>query len=210
MSGHGDEFAARDRALLRILDAAGEEAKRRSGAWLVCRPGCAECCLGPFPITRLDAWRLTEGVAALTRDDPARAAAVRARVSRDVDEQREWFPGDPATGWLADDEEPREAFWARFGSSACPALDPETLTCALYAWRPVSCRTYGPPVRLGGEDLTPCRLCFVGAPEGAVQACRVEPDPDGIEDAVLDRFPGDDRETTVAFALGAPRTRSRC
>ncbi len=210
MSGPGDDLAARDRALLRILDTAGEEAKRRAGSWLSCRPGCAECCIGPFPITRLDARRLADGLAALTRDDPARAAALRARVSRDVDEQRESFPGDPATGALAEEEEPREAFWARFGSSPCPVLDPQTLTCALYAWRPVSCRTYGPPVRIGGEDLPPCRLCFVGATAGAVQACRVEPDPDGLEDALLDRVPGDDRETTVTFALGAPRTRTRC
>jgi len=39
-------------------DAAMAEATRLSGSWLVCKAGCAECCLGPFPITQLDARRL--------------------------------------------------------------------------------------------------------------------------------------------------------
>jgi len=47
-----------DDALIQIVDAALAEAARRSGPWLLCRPGCAQCCLGEFPITQLDAARL--------------------------------------------------------------------------------------------------------------------------------------------------------
>ena len=39
-----------DRELVQIVDAAMAEAARRSGSWLVCRLGCTQCCIGPFPI----------------------------------------------------------------------------------------------------------------------------------------------------------------
>ena len=65
-----------DQALLQIVDAALAEAARKSGAWLVCRPGCTECCLGPFPITQLDARRLREGLAELERRDRQRGQEV--------------------------------------------------------------------------------------------------------------------------------------
>ena len=72
----------------------------------------------------------------------------------------------------------------------------------------MSCRTYGLPVRLGREDLAPCRLCFVGASAAEVESCRVEPDPAGAEDVVLtlaERRSGSDGSTVVAFALALAR-----
>ena len=58
-----------DQALIQIVDAALAEAARKSGPWLVCRPGCTGCCMGPFPITQLDARRLREGLAELESRD---------------------------------------------------------------------------------------------------------------------------------------------
>src|SRR5213592_3700871 len=82
-----------------IADAMAEAA-RRSGAWLVCRPGCTECCLGPFEITQLDARRLRAGLAALEAADPMRAARVRARAAAHVEADDVPCPAlDPATGW---------------------------------------------------------------------------------------------------------------
>jgi hypothetical protein len=49
--------------LVQIVDAALAEAARRSGSWLVCRPGCTQCCHGPFEISQLDAHRLRKGLA---------------------------------------------------------------------------------------------------------------------------------------------------
>jgi hypothetical protein len=53
---------AQDNELIQIVDAAVAEAARRSGAWLVCRLGCTQCCIGPFPINQLDARRLRRGL----------------------------------------------------------------------------------------------------------------------------------------------------
>ena len=84
---------AQDRDLIQIVDAAIAEAARKSGAWLVCRAGCAQCCMGPFPITQLDAARLRAGLAELERRDPERAARVRRRAEEARARMRD-FPGD--------------------------------------------------------------------------------------------------------------------
>jgi Fe-S-cluster containining protein len=179
-------------------------AARLAGPNLACRPGCSECCHGPFPITRLDAWRLREGLAALRARDPRRAAAILERAQRTVERFREGFPGDGVTGRLSGDEEAEDRFFERHAGVPCPVLDPATQTCDLYDHRPVSCRTYGPPVRFGGQDLPPCRLCFQDAPAGTIEACRVEPDPDHLERTVLERLErgdGDASETVIAYAV---------
>jgi len=197
----------RDAELLRVLDAGWAEASRRAGRRLVCRPGCAECCLGPFPINILDAHRLREGLSALERDDSGRAALVEARAREHVSLLSASFPGDAESGRLASEEEARERFFASERSRPCPALDPESRTCDLYVWRPVSCRTFGPPTRIGEEDLPPCSLCFVGASPEEIERCRVAPDEEGVEEGILDALGDDGHETIVAWALVRSRSR---
>lgn len=172
-----------DDGLIQIVDAALAEAGRKAGAWLVCHPGCFECCLGPFPITPQDAARLRHGLAGLESDDPARAARVRARAAESAARLERDFPGDTVARLL--DEEDAAA------EEPCPALDPETGTCDLYAARPMTCRTFGPPVHFRGEEMGICELCFDGAGEEEIAACEVPIDADSPEG----------EGTIVAFAL---------
>lgn len=197
-----------DRLLLRVLSDSLEEAARRAGPRLVCRIGCTECCIGPFPITLLDAWRLRRALRELAAHDPSRAARIRLRASNSLERLAPSFPGDPRSGLLCPNAQAEEAFASRHEHEPCPLLDPKTGACELYEARPVSCRTFGPPVRLGREDLPPCRLCFQGASAGEIEACRVAMDPDGIEEAVLAELEaacGAVGETIVAFALALER-----
>jgi hypothetical protein len=72
----------------------------------------------------------------------------------------------------------------------------------------MTCRTYGPPVRIGEEDLPPCKNCFQGATPEEIERCRLEPDAEGFEDAILarlERSGGASGETLVALALDAGR-----
>jgi Fe-S-cluster containining protein len=196
--GVAKDGVAKDRDLIQIVDAAIAEAARKSGDWVVCRPGCAECCVGPFPITQLDRARLRAGLADLERCEPARAARVRRRAAEAVARMEE-FPGDFTTGVLDDDEESDERFAAFADDAPCPALDPETKTCDLYQARPITCRIFGPAVRSsGGDVLGVCELNYVGASDEQIAACQVEMDPDALEDELL---MGDHRQTIVAFAL---------
>jgi len=197
-----------DDALLEAVDRALADGARRARAHLACRPGCTECCIGPFPISRLDALRLARGRARLAACDRVRAAELLARARSAWARLRVGFPGDPASGRIGSEPAAEMAFLERHARLPCPALDPDSGLCDLYPWRPLTCRTSGPPLRLAGTDLEPCRLCFVGAAPSEVEASRVEPDPGGLEDALLDRLEaeqGPGWETVVAFVLGACR-----
>ncbi len=138
------QIEEKDRVFIRELDAALVEAVRKGGSWVVCRPGCYDCCLGPFDITQADARRLRAGVAELERRDPARAERIRRR---------------PAP---CSDDDP------------CPALDPVAGTCDLYEARPVICRTFGPAVRCGDDSIATCEKCFQGATDEEIAACAGE------------------------------------
>jgi Fe-S-cluster containining protein len=194
-----------DHALIQIVDGALAEARRKSGQWLVCRPGCSQCCVGVFAINRLDAVRLQAGFADLETRAPERAQRVRERAWNSVQRLASTFPGDSVTGTLAGDE----TRFAAFADSAladhepCPVLDPETGTCELYPSRPMTCRVFGPPVRSDG-GLAVCELCFHGATEEEIAACEMKPDLDDLESALnqeAETTAGQSGDTIVAFCL---------
>lgn len=196
-----------DAALLHDLTATFAEAAERAGDWLVCGPGCSKCCYGPFPVTPLDAQRLQRGLARLEEQDPELAKRVRARAAEARDRLAAGFPGDPHSGRLGSEIElPQlDAFFKKHEALACPVLDPASGRCNLYDHRPVACRTYGPPLGFGDERAPHCPLCFVGADDGEIERCRVQPDADGLEQELLARMGvegGEEWETLIAFALG--------
>jgi Fe-S-cluster containining protein len=204
-SGVGvDYLDAADARLLRDVDAEMADAARRAGPLLGCRPGRIDCCLGPFPVNLLDARRLQRGVAALARRDRLRAGAVRRRAEDAVARLSPDYPGDPGSGLLGHEEDAQEGFLGRHDTEPCPVLDPKTGRCDLYEWRPLACRTMGPPVRIGTADLPACRFCFGVGAAADVERCRARPDPDGQEDRILSDLEarlGVHGETLIAFAV---------
>lgn len=195
-----------DQQLVQIVDAALAETARKSGEWLVCRPGCMQCCIGPFAINQLDVNRLHRGLKELEHNDPARAHRVRERARECVRRLSPTFPGDPLTGSLDESAEAEEYFADFANDEPCPALDPETGTCDLYAFRPMTCRTFGPPVRSGPEGgLGVCELCYQGASDEEIASCEMVPDPDELEARLLEELESDTGKrgsTIVAFCLG--------
>lgn len=192
-----------DHELIQIVDSALADATRRSGPWLVCRPGCTQCCVGVFSINQLDALRLRQGLAELAAVAPERAARVRERARDAVARLGADFPGDPLTGILDDGDAAEERFSEFANDEPCPALDPETGNCELYESRPMTCRTFGPPVRSEG-GLGVCELCFHGASDEEIASCEMIPDPDDLEAELLQQLEKTTRtrgETIVAFAL---------
>jgi Fe-S-cluster containining protein len=189
----------RDSQLIQILDAALADTARRSGDWLVCKPGCTQCCIGVFAIDQLDAARLEQGLRELVVNDPERAQAVIDRARWSVKRLSPEFPGDPATGLLDPEQEARFEDFAN--DEPCPALDPATGCCDLYGSRPMTCRVFGPPVR-SEEGLGVCELCYHGATEEQIAACEM-PVP-GLEEELLDEFEqssGRHGQTLIAFVL---------
>jgi Fe-S-cluster containining protein len=192
-----------DQQLIQIVDSALADAARRSGEWLVCRLGCTQCCIGVFSINQLDARRLRQGLADLEVLAPERAARVRERAREAISRLAPEFPGDLVTGLLDEGELAEQRFAEFANDEPCPALDHETGNCELYEARPMTCRTFGPPVR-SEEGLGVCELCYHGASDEQIAACEMIPDPDDLESALLqqlERTTGVRGETIVAFAL---------
>jgi len=199
---HPEPFSG-DRQLIQIVDSALTDAARRSGDWLVCRPGCTQCCIGVFAINQLDAHRLREGLADLASIVPDRARQVRERAREAIVRLAADFPGDPLTGLLDEGAIAEERFADFANDEPCPALDPETGNCELYESRPMTCRTFGPPVR-SEEGLGVCELCYHGASNEEIAACEMFPDPNDLESTLLQELEttnGVNGETIVAYAL---------
>lgn len=194
---------SRDRELIQIVDAAFAEAARKSGSWLLCKPGCTQCCIGAFAINQLDAARLRQGMIDLEARLPERAAVVRERARKSIERMASEFPGDPQTGLLHEDEESQTKFEDFANDEPCPALDPSTGCCDLYEWRPMTCRVFGPPVR-SEDGLGVCELCFKGATDREIAACEMTPDPDDLESPLLaeaEKDAGTCKQTVVAHCL---------
>lgn len=199
------QYPQADQKLVQIVDAALADAAARSGKWLACRPGCTQCCIGPFPINQLDAARLQHGMKLLETGDPERALRIRQRAKASVARLAKDFPGDVNTGLLAEDEEAERRFVDFANDEPCPALDSASGMCDLYEFRPMTCRTFGPPVRSGSEGgLGVCELCYHGASDKQIAACEMVPDPNGLEPRLVrdvEKSTGKTGNTIVAFCL---------
>jgi Fe-S-cluster containining protein len=194
---------ADDNRLVQIVDAALADAARRAGPWLVCRPGCTPCCHGAFAINVLDAARLRAGMEVLRIAQPILAADLERRAHLWIAQHAAHFPGDPLTGRLGETDSERELFEEFATEAACPALNPVTGHCDVYTSRPMTCRVFGPPVRVESGSATPaighCELCFAGASHAEVEACEMQV-PHRLEADLLSGFE-DAGDTVVAFAL---------
>ena len=194
---------AGDGTLIQIVDAALADAARRSGDWLVCRPGCTQCCVGVFAINQLDVIRLQQGLADLDKLDPQKAQRIRERARASVRRLSADFPGDATSGVLDEGVEAEERFAEFANDEPCPVLDPETGLCDLYSARPLTCHTFGPPVQSDG-GLGVCELCFHGASDEQIAACEMVVDPDDLESRLLQKLEKTNAvrgRTIVAFCL---------
>jgi Fe-S-cluster containining protein len=192
-----------DGQLVQIVDAALADAERRSGEWLICKPGCTPCCIGVFAIDQLDVLRLQEGLTHLQADDPERLARVRQRAQESIARIGAEFPGDLATGLLSDDDEAAARFEEFADFEPCPALDPERGTCDVYQWRPITCRVFGPPVRSDG-GLGVCELCYHGATPDEIETCEMDLEAaNALQSELVTELDkaGTRGKTIVAFAL---------
>lgn len=196
--------SANEQKLIQIVDAGTLDAVRKGGAWVVCRPGCYECCIGVFPISQADAQRLREGLQELARTDPARAEIVSRRARNAAERYAADFPGDALSGIIAEDTASQGRFENFANDDLCPALDPENGTCDLYASRPLTCRTFGPALRLDGDSVDVCELCYPGASDEEILASQAEIEIAGlasVREEEAEAETGLRGHTIVAFAL---------
>ncbi len=115
------------------------------------------------------------------------------------------FPEIARPGFLPKIKTAEEQFAEYADDEPCPALDPKTGACDFYSARPMTCRTFGPPVRSGSEGaLGVCELCYHGASDRQIAECEMVPDPDNLEEKLIwqvEKQSGKRGETIVAFCL---------
>ena len=208
-----------DAQLVQIVDASLADATRRAGDHLACHPGCTQCCHGAFAINPLDALRLRTAMIELNAADPEKAAAITERAREYLVEFEESFPGDRETGILGTTSEEEAAFEEFASDAPCPALNPVNGLCDLYDARPMTCRVFGPPVRMSapatpepeivpgsGEEsgFAVCELCFINATPEEIAAAELTV-PYAEEEQLLNQMheemPSSAGDTIVAYCL---------
>lgn len=103
---------------------------RAEGSTIPCKKGCHACCYEAVLMTHFEAEPFVEALRALPKD-------VRRGIKLRL---LEWFKRMKKAGIKFAGEPNRSAYYKVH--VACPALDPETKTCLIYAARPIACRAH--------------------------------------------------------------------
>lgn len=151
------EIFARYEALRAQTDSAFGRVSEAHSDCVSCKPGCADCCHALFDLSFVEALyinskfngELDEGRKAkiLERADQAdrRIALIKKEAYQAVKKGRDT------------DEVLSRVAWERV---RCPLLEDDD-RCALYEYRPITCRLYGIPTSIGGKAHTCGRSGFV-------------------------------------------------
>ena len=133
---------------------------------LPCGKGCCECCIGTFPITRLDALELQRG---LERLPLLQRDTIVARARNQIALLETAYPALQLQNGLHKwSDSIIDEMVERFAHLPCPALDSDG-TCGIYAFRPITCRMMGIP---GESDGVVHGACAV---QTAVPVIRLSP-----------------------------------
>jgi Fe-S-cluster containining protein len=122
---------------------------------LPCCQGCSACCIGMFPITRLDALELQRGLIALpSLQRDVIVTRARAQVSALEAAYPDLLSQPDLDKW---DDGTIDEMVEHFADVPCPALAPDG-TCDIYAFRPITCRTMGIPPEFDGMVQGACTV----------------------------------------------------
>jgi Fe-S-cluster containining protein len=142
-------------ALARKTDHWFERANAALLSQVPCRAGCSHCCIGPFPITQLDVGLLQEGLRSLASDQ---RKGIERHAAEQVSALEVAYPRLRESRYLdrwPDGEIDRMV--SDFHRHPCPALDKDGL-CALYEYRPLTCRSMGIPIEDEGMVTGACEV----------------------------------------------------
>ena len=132
-----------------------QRAKASLSAAIPCGKGCHRCCIGPFPITRLDVDRLQQGLRRLPAEE---RRAIRNDAARQVAAMERAFPALRESPSLDHwDDQNIDSLVEQFASIPCPALHTDG-SCKVYEVRPLTCRLMGIPVDEGGMVRGACEV----------------------------------------------------
>ena len=120
-----------------------------------CKLGCTSCCIGPFPITRLDVQVLQQGLADLSPDHRQR---IEQRALEQTAAMEASFPQLSPTHLLDNwSDQDIDRLVTEFHHHPCPALETDG-RCGVYQHRPLVCRSMGIPTEDQGLAHGACEV----------------------------------------------------
>ncbi len=140
--------------LVNRVDSLFENVKKRHSNLMACKPGCNDCCNVYYELSLIEAFYLSgmfrEGLLPAKR---AQVLAIAKSVEPEFEKCRAMFHGLTEKGSAS----PRQLEDAASRLNIRCPLNEEGL-CVLYDHRPVTCRLYGTPQRIG-DRVVSCPLC---------------------------------------------------
>lgn len=120
-----------------------------------CGRGCCRCCIGPFAITALDVQELQGGLADVAE---VQRQAIERRAREQVATLERHYPQLASSPSLDRwDDRAVDQLVTQFADLLCPALQADG-SCAVYAYRPMTCRTMGIPTDDQGLVQGACEI----------------------------------------------------
>lgn len=143
-------FYEKYEALAKTADAAFESIRKSHADCVTCRTGCADCCHALFDLTLIEAMyindRFRHRYSGEARDRLIEKAAMTdrklAKIKRNASKR-------------VQDGEAHSVILEEMAGirMRCPLLDASD-QCALYEFRPITCRLYGVPTSINGQAHT--------------------------------------------------------
>lgn len=147
MADYDDLFKEYEKLVARA-DRAFEEVREKHGSCIKCEVGCSDCCHAVFGLFPIEALYLNHHFGSL--DEEIRAEALKLGDAAD----KELLRMQKQLEQCGDNRDKMNRLMAQ-ARVRCPLLTGEN-KCVIYDRRPVTCRVYGIPTRIGGQ----ARVCW--------------------------------------------------
>lgn len=150
-------MAAEYLALVMKVESFVAQVATRRAKDLTCKRGCDACCHAWLSVSEVEAEQVKAGLMALT---PEQRTRVRARGERELLRERELAQAE-ASG--------EQELQSELPSPRCAMLEDDG-SCAIYAFRPLVCRTQGHALRYP-NDFIPTEAVLLRTKTGDVTWC---------------------------------------
>ncbi|MBE1426143.1 Fe-S-cluster containining protein [Desulfomicrobium macestii] len=175
------QFFTEYESLVAQVDAVFQKVSGNFASEVRCKEGCSDCCHALFDVTLIEAMYLNHKFSEL---DEIRRNEIL--IEADKADRKAYLLKKKASKEAGEVDHSEILLRTAKERLRCPLLDSAD-KCALYAYRPITCRIYGIPLDIGGKSHT-CGLSGFepGRPYPAVKLERIQDMLLSLSNRVLD------------------------
>lgn len=137
-------------ALVKLVDEAFVKVKGQHPEQVCCKVGCSDCCHALFDLGLVEAMYIKSKI-----DGMFEGAALEVLLERANEADRKIYRLKREANKAHEAGRSETEILERMAGQRvrCPALEPDD-RCAIYDYRPITCRIYGVPTEIGGKAHT--------------------------------------------------------